>query len=181
MSKRSFRRCSDPGIRHSSATDIPRNCASRCHHMCPVARVCDAQIARETVNVTSLIQMTSSTCICFLRQRRQRLQGRCRLLVLVSCSESHGTAQIPGVVPAEQGLLHRPVSAAMVLIRKCGIHGIQGLYGIRRLRTRRQGIWLQCRARSARMDSRCSIRRPRKKLATKEGRAWDPAVTDVGE
>lgn len=127
MSKRSFRRCSDPGIRHSSATDIPRNCASRCHHMCPVARVCDAQIARETVNVTSLIQMTSSTCICFLRQRRLRLQGRCRLLVLVSCSESHGTAQIPGVVPAEQGLLHRPVSAAMVLIRKCDIHGIQGI------------------------------------------------------
>lgn len=57
MSKRSFRRCSDPGMRHSSATDIPRNCASSCRLMCPVARVCDAQIAHETVNVTSLIQI----------------------------------------------------------------------------------------------------------------------------
>jgi len=62
----------------------------------------------------------------------------------------------------------------MVLIRACGIYGIPG---IRRLRTRRQGIWLQRRARSARMDSRCSIRPPKKKLATKESRARNPAVT----
>src|SRR6476469_1694676 len=57
MSKRSFRRCSDPGIQRSSAAGIPGNCASSCRLVCPTARVCDAQIAREPVNVTSLIQI----------------------------------------------------------------------------------------------------------------------------
>lgn len=57
MSKRSFRRCSDPETQRSSAAGIPGNWASRCRLVCPTARVCDAQIAREPVNVTSLIQI----------------------------------------------------------------------------------------------------------------------------